>query len=237
MPSKRPLIAITTDYNDRKTQYALNYSYAEAVERAGGLPVMLPYRVNVNLIPEYLATVDGFVLAGGDDLDPAAYGEPFHPNASPIDPPRQSFELALLDALKAKKAPTLGICLGHQVVNVHRGGSLHQFLPDLPRTDAVEHRRLEDWSRRHSVTINPNSRLASIMGSTLIEANTSHKQAVNAVGRDLVVSAHSPDGVIEAAEDPTHPFLITVQWHPERLIDSPEHLNLFKALVDAARKK
>lgn len=237
MPIQRPLIGITTDYNDKKTQYALNYSYAQAVERAGGLPVMLPYRVPVTLIPDYLARIDGFILAGGDDLDPASYGETFHPKASPVDPPRQQFELALVDALDRAQTPVLGICLGHQLVNVHRGGSLHQFLPDLSRNQAIEHRRLEDWGRRHSVTINPTSRLATIMGRTITETNTSHKQAVNSVGRNLIVTAHSPDGVIEAAEDPNHPFLVTVQWHPERMIDSPEHLNLFRALVETASRR
>ena len=128
--------------------------------------------------------------------------------------------------------PVLGVCLGSQVMNVHRGGSLHQFLPDQDRAEPLEHRRIgDDWSFRHTVTVEPKSGLAHVLGTTTVESNSSHKQAVNLPGKGLRVVAHSPDGVVEATEDPSFPFYLGVQWHPERQNDQAVQLRLFEHLV------
>jgi putative glutamine amidotransferase len=128
----------------------------------------------------------------------------------------------------------LGVCLGCQVINVHRSGSLIQFLPDLP--DKLEHRKLNDVVLRHDVTISPDSVLALAVRKTQISVNTYHKQAVDTVGRGLRVTARAPDGVIEAIEDPTMPLLVGVQWHPERISSEPEHSAIFKMLVEASER-
>src|SRR5207302_8089962 len=122
---------------------------ATAVEKAGGLPLLLPYRTDVSLIPQIVDLLDGMLFSGGNDLDPALYGETYHPKAQPIDPARQKFELALLAEVERRRVPTLGICLGCQLLNVYRGGSLHQFLPDMARDSTLEHRRLEEEPPRH----------------------------------------------------------------------------------------
>jgi putative glutamine amidotransferase len=238
----RPIIGITVDYNDSQTCYESPYAYATAVEKAGGLPVLLPYRADLTLVTQYADLVDGMLFSGGNDLDPHAYGEEWHPKVSPIDPAREAFERALLVEVEKRRTPTLGICLGSQLINLHRGGSLYQFLPELDRPAALEHRKTGgDVERdgagavnRHGITLNPESIATQAIGKREIDANTSHKQAVKTPGRGLRIIGKSPDGIVEGVEDPTLPLLLGVQWHPERLHDEPDHLALFKLLVDKA---
>jgi putative glutamine amidotransferase len=234
----RPVIGITMDYGDKPKQYMLPYDYTTSVERAGGLPWPLPFKSDLSLIPEFVDRLDGILFSGGDDLDPALFGETRHPNAEPIDPDRQRFELALIAEVEKRRMPALGICLGCQLMNVHRGGSLNQFLPDEQRDEALEHRRLApgDSTRRHAVKLEPGTRLAAAVGKGEISVNTRHKQSVNRTGKGLRVIAKAPDGVVEAIEDPSHPFFMAVQWHPENLSNEPEHLAPFKLLVEHARK-
>jgi len=232
----RPFIAVTTDYVTGKPHYMLPWTYCEAIEKAGGLPVMLPYKADLSLVPEYVDKFDGFVLAGGDDLDPSLYGQEYHPMAQRIDPDRQKFEFALLVEIEKRRAPVLGVCLGSQVMNVYRGGSLHQFLPDLTRDSALEHRRLDDWGRRHGVIVEPDTHIGRAIGKREIISNTSHKQAVDRLGRNLRITARAPDGVIEGTEDPSLPFFVGVQWHPERQNEEKDHLAIFRALVEATRR-
>ena len=234
---RRPRIGITVDYVTGKPHYMLPWTYAQAVEKAGGLPILLPYRVDNSLAGQYLDGLDGVVLSGGDDLDPALFGEERHPMAKAVDPDRQKFEFALLTEIERRATPVLGVCLGSQLMNVHRGGSLHQFLPDIERADPLEHRRIgDDWSFRHAVSVDSNSRLAHVLGQTTMASNSSHKQSVSKVGHGLRVVAHAPDGVVEATEDPSFPFYIGVQWHPERQNDEADHLRLFEGLVSAAAR-
>ncbi|HEX8912786.1 MAG TPA: gamma-glutamyl-gamma-aminobutyrate hydrolase family protein [Humisphaera sp.] len=233
---RRPLIGITTGYVDEKpTWYESPSDYARSVERAGGLPVLLPFRTDLSLVPDLLDAVDGVLFSGGNDLDPGLFGQTWHPNAVPIDPARQSFELALIAEAERRRTPSLGVCLGSQLMNVHRGGSLHQFLPDLARPEPVEHRHLGDRSYRHPVRIEPGTVLAAAYGRDGASANSRHKQAIDRLGRGLRVNAVAPDGVVEGVEDPSLPLFLGVQWHPENLTaDQPEHLAPFLLLVRTA---
>lgn len=235
---RRPVIGITVDTHDKPNQYESPCGYATSVERAGGLPVLLPYKADVALVSDYVDLCDGIILSGGNDIDPAVYGDaPYHPKAAPIDPLRQRFEMALLAEIERRRTPVLGICLGSQMMNVYRGGSLHQHLPDIERPGQLEHGKLEEGRYpRHDVTLVADSLLGQTIGRTDVLANSSHKQAVKTVGRGLRVVATAPDGVIEATEDPAFPLWLGVQWHPERISDEPEHLKLFQLLVDRARR-
>jgi putative glutamine amidotransferase len=234
----RPLIGITLDYGEKPNRYMLPCDYATSVERAGGIPLAIPYRTDLSLIPEILDRLDGVLFSGGDDLDPTLYGEQRHPRAEAIDPDRQQFELALLAEVERRRVPALGVCLGSQLMNVHRGGSLIQFLPEHERHEPIEHRKVVDGDRRlHPVKIDPDSILGKAIGKGEILANTRHKQAINKVGRNLRVTAHALDGVIEAIEDPSMPLYLAVQWHPENLSTSPEHLAPFKLLVEKAGQR
>jgi putative glutamine amidotransferase len=231
----RPLIGITVDTaDDDPPHYESPMAYATAVEKAGGLPMLLPYRIDLSLIPQIVDRLQGVLFTGGNDLDPTLYGETYHPKAMPIDPDRQRFELALMAEVEKRRMPTLGICLGSQVMNVYRGGSLNQFLPDIPRENPLEHRNLNKAYPRHGVLLAPESIAAQVIGHREVDANTAHKQSVKTVGRGLRITATSPDGVIEGIEDPTFPLFLGVQWHPERLHAEKDHLALFKLLVDKA---
>ncbi len=231
----RPLVGITVDTaDDQPPQYESPMAYATAVEKAGGLPVLLPYQIDHALIPQMVDRLQGVLFSGGNDLDPAIYGETYHPKAVPIDPNRQRFELALMAEVEKRRMPALGVCLGSQLMNVYRGGSLNQFLPDIPRADAIEHRNLERSYPRHGIRLVPGSIAAAVIGHADVDGNTAHKQSVKTPGRGLRIIATSPDGVIEGIEDPTFPLFLGVQWHPERLHAEKDHLALFKLLVDKA---
>src|SRR5439155_3780178 len=222
----RPVIGITTDSNDADDRYMSTMTYAASVEKAGGLPLLLPYRVDHALIPQYVDLLDGILFSGGNDLCPTLYGQPeWHPNAVKIDPHRQDFELALIAEVERRRMPTLGICLGSQLMNVHRGGALCQFLPDVECENKIEHRRLKDRDpTRHPVKVDTTTQLGRALGSSEISVNTYHKQAATRLGRGLKIVATAPDGVIEGFEDPTFPLFAAVQWHPERLSDEAVHL-------------
>ncbi len=230
----RPLIGITLDAADKPGRYELNHDYATAIERAGGIPFPLLYMLDHSLIPEVLDRLGGVLLTGGNDMDPARYGQQRHPNAVQLEPERERFEFALLEAIERRKLPVMGICLGCQVMNVHRGGSLHQFLPEVPRENALEHRRLDRDSPRHAVQIDVDTRLGQIWQKPELSANTYHKQAIHRLGHNLRVVATAPDGVIEAIEDPSFPLFAAVQWHPERLSDESDHLAIFQLLIQSA---
>lgn len=235
--TRRPIIGMTLGQSDSQpTRYELPMDYATSIERAGGIPLAIPYRTDLSLVPDILDAVDGMLFTGGDDLDPAIYGETYHPKAVPVDPDRQRFELALLAEVERRRVPALGICLGSQLMNVHRGGSLIQFLPEHARENPLDHRKdAANPTRRHAVQIDPDSLLGQAIGKSKVMANSRHKQAVRNLGRGLRISARAPDGVVEAIEDPSMPLFLAVQWHPENLSTEPEHLAPFKLLVEKSR--
>jgi putative glutamine amidotransferase len=152
-----------------------------------------------------------------------------------MDEARQEFEFALLAEVERRRLPALGVCFGSQLMNVYRGGSLHQFLPEVPRENAIEHRKLDRDLPRHPVQIDPSSIIGRAIGRSEVSANTYHKQAVKKLGHGLRIVATAPDGVVEAFEDPSFPLFAAVQWHPERLSEEPEHLAVFRLLVEKAR--
>lgn len=227
----RPLIGITTDSHPKPDHYESPAAYGRAVEAAGGLSVLLPFHSDVSLAKHYADRLDGVLFSGGGDLNPQFYGQPRHPKAVPLDPARERFELALLAEAEQRRMPVLGICLGSQLMNIHRGGSLFQFLPDVPRTPNLEHRRLADAAPLHPVRIDPDSILGRILQKEQIVVNSSHKQSVDRLGKGLKITATAPDGVVEAMEDPDFPLFMAIQWHPERMFDQPDHLALFQLLV------
>jgi putative glutamine amidotransferase len=235
--SKRPLIGITVDLCDEGDKYESPMAYAGAVEKAGGLPLLIPFRMDLSIIPELVDRLAGIVFSGGHDLDPGLYGQSWHPKAEHIDPVRQRFELALMAEVEKRRLPTLGICLGSQLMNVYRGGSLHQFLPEVERPSAIEHRKLDAVARRHPTKLDERSALGRAIGKAEISVNSHHKQAADRLGGGLRVVATAADGIIEGFEDPSFPLFAAVQWHPERLADEPEHLAPFKLLVETARSR
>jgi putative glutamine amidotransferase len=236
----KPTIGFDPDVRVREPELGerqeLLRDYTDAVAAAGGVSVILPLTADPAMVDELLDRIDGLVLTGGQDLDPSVYGATPHPETDPMYPSRQLFAIELARAALRRRLPILGICGGHQLVNVACGGDLIQHLPDDgPRGTA--HRIGRDTTK-HFVKIVPHTRLAHILRTNEIEVNSHHHQAIGRLGGGLIASARSADGTIEGVERTAEPFLICVQWHPERLAAKDErHLALFEALVNAASKE
>ncbi len=213
-------------------EMALGMTYVRALEAAGALPVVVPPLVDED-VPRLLARLDGLVLSGGPDLAPAAYGAEPHEELGCTEPGLDAFEYAIaLEAIRLE-LPILGICRGAQTLNVARGGTLHQHLPDVVGRK-IEHRQTVDGAvPTHSVTILSGSRLAKALGTTQLSVNSFHHQAVDCLGTGLHACAWAPDGTIEAVEDGEQPFVLAVQWHAETL-RVPGQEALFEELVCAA---
>ncbi|MCC7138157.1 MAG: gamma-glutamyl-gamma-aminobutyrate hydrolase family protein [Planctomycetes bacterium] len=207
--------------------------YVARVEEAGGLPLLLPVS-SPSSVAEYLSLVDAVLLVGGDDVDPALYGAPRHPELGPVDRRRDEFEIALVRAVVRGQVPTLGVCRGLQVMNVAMGGTLVQHIPaEVP--GAQVHGGLMD--EVHPIDVVPGSRLATLVGAARADVNSHHHQAIARLAPGLVVSARADDGVIEAVEGPGPGFLVGVQWHPERMPASRVTAALFRAFLDAVRAR
>ncbi len=237
----RPRIGITMDVGapdeSRKT-LELPADYAGAIVRAGGLPVLFPWTHDAEIRRAMIESVDGLLIPGGADLDPKLYGQEKHPTTKLVDKERQDFDLAMLALAEQRELPTLGICMGCQTMNVQRRGSLHQHLPEAMAEGGaarIEHARPGDRTNFHAVTIREGTHLAAALKLKELEANSRHHQGFAKIGHGLVATAYAPDGLPEALEDPTLPFWVAVQWHPENLAGSP-HDGLFQALVEAARE-
>jgi putative glutamine amidotransferase len=232
----KPIIGIGSDVlqqkGERDRAFVYN-TYVEALRRAGAVPVVIPPQPeNAEAIVEGL---DGILLAGGEDCDPKIYGEQPHPTVEPMDPRRQSNDLTLARVARDRRVPTLGICLGVQVMNVAAGGTLIQDIGSEVRTD-IDHASEPSDRHRHDVLVQDGTGLAKILGEQEIEVNSSHHQAIRHVGNGLRVTAHAPDGIVEGLEDPSHPFYVGVQWHPEDMPGERSASALFGAFVDAARR-
>jgi putative glutamine amidotransferase len=203
--------------------------YVDKVTQAGGLPVLLPPLDGGSGV---LPRLDGLVLSGGGDIQPARYGANPHPASERFSAERDSAELNLCRRAIAMGLPLLGICRGLQVINVALGGTLHQHLPDLVGDDTHSPERAGCGA--HKVSIESGTRLAQILGRSEAAVPTHHHQAIDHLGRDLVATAWADDGVIEAVEfGQKAPFMVGVQWHPE----AGDDLSLFTALVGAASER
>jgi putative glutamine amidotransferase len=231
----RPLIGITTYHRENvgRSRFTLPSAYVDALRAADGLAVLLtPGEAEPE---ELLARLDGLVLSGGGDLDPASYGAVSHERIYSVSQERDAFEIALLRGALARGLPTLAICRGMQILNVALGGELHPHLPDLVGEE-VSHRSSQTEAASHPVRVDPGSRLAGRLGAGELPAVPSwHHQAVSRLGAGLRVVAWAPDDVIEAVELPGEEQLVAVQWHPELAGAEAHGRGLFEALVARAR--
>lgn len=237
-----PLIGVSTSITvDEYPERAyVNSAYLRAVEQAGGIPVLLAPQLSAAARDALWGRLDGLVLTGGGDIEPARFGEAAHPKTALVSADRDALELELADRALRDDVPTFAICRGLQVLNVALGGTLHQHLPDVVG-DRIEHAQKD---KRHVATHDvkvqtEGTRLGAIVGVSELRVNSFHHQAVHRLGRDLREVAWAPDNVIEALEHADRRrFVVAVQWHPEDLVGHDAAARaLFTAVVDAARSR
>jgi putative glutamine amidotransferase len=242
----RPLIGVTTSEVRRKAsakplpegdlrqpEIVLGMTYARAVESAGGIPVVLAPLADAR-VPALVEQLAGVCLSGGPDLDPTAYGAEPHPKLGPVEPALDAFELAVARCADARGIPVLGVCRGCQTLNVARGGTLHQHVPDVVDGSVAHRQTASGRETSHAVRIEPGSRLAEIVGPGDLAVNAFHHQAVDRLGRGLRAVAWAPDGIVEGIEGAGDALYLGVQWHVETLVHLRRHAQVFEALVATA---
>jgi putative glutamine amidotransferase len=240
----RPIVGVIGGHYERKhggITSGVSPSYLRALEAGGGIPLLIHLTDDAEVIDALYQRCDALLFHGGGDVDPARYGAALHPQCGAPDPLRDQVELALAQRALGDGMPVLGICRGIQLINVAMGGTLYQDIPaELP--GALDHYASRNAEGRtlmpHPIAIEPGSWLAQTLGATELPTNTFHHQALRDVAPGLRVTAHAPDGVIEAVEGDRGEFVVGVQCHPEDLWDAaePRWARLFSGFVQAARR-
>jgi putative glutamine amidotransferase len=244
--TRRPVIGVATQTLEAipgklPLAWVMGQQYVRVLTAAGALPWIIPLlegdEATLRAIYEQ---VDGVFLTGGVDVDPARYGEDRHPKCGPCDPARDWTELTLVRWATSDGKPVLGVCRGHQVINVACGGTLYQDVPDQ-HPQAIKHDffpSAEGYTRDrlvHPVRVVKGSRLETVLGAELVQVNSMHHQGIKTLAPGLAPSAYSPDGMVEGVEGSNGHFLLGVQWHPEELAENhPEMRRLFQAFIAAA---
>lgn len=235
MTQQRPIIGITTYGRDDRGLFGIDDEYVDAVRRAGGIPVLLPPGELYQ--DEILERLDGLIISGGGDVAPARYQGAEHATIEYVDLERDASEIELAQKVVATGLPALNICRGAQVLNVALGGTLVEHLPDEVG-DEIDHRATPQGYVYHPVALEPNSRLAEIVGQMEVNTASWHHQAVRQLAPGLKPVAFAADGTIEALEMLDHPWLIAIQWHPENLAAAdPAQQRIFDALIEAAAQR
>jgi putative glutamine amidotransferase len=214
---RRPRIGIPMRIEHPTDRFYLSRHYSEAVEAAGAAPVHISLIPKVDYVDAVVDGLDGILLPGSDsDVDPLRYGQQPHPNLGAVHTIKDATDLLIIDAAERRQLPLFAICFGMQVLNVSRGGTLIQDIrSQLP--EAIKHEQGTPRDRpSHSVRVEAGTRLSEILRTPGLVVNSHHHQAIETVGANLVATAWSPDGVVEAIEDPrADRFVVAVQWHPE----------------------
>lgn len=235
-----PIIGVTSNFDAPQEgpfgSISVGESYIQAVLHAGGVPVVIPVGLLEEDLQTLLAHLDGILFTGGSDIDPQRFNGRSHPRVYGIDERRDALELRLVRMAAEEGKPFLGICRGIQVINVALGGTLYTDIADqLPH--ALKHDWYPDSPRNflaHPVRLEPECRLAQILGGQSVEVNSLHHQGLEHLAPSLRAVGFAPDQLIEAVELPGHPFGLGIQWHPEWLQDDASQRQLFRAFVEAA---
>ena len=237
-----PLIGVSTSVTiDESPERAyVNAAYLRAVEQAGGVPVLLAPQLSPTTRDALWSRLDGLVLTGGGDVEPARFGQPPHPKTALVSGERDALEIELVDRALRDDVPMFAICRGLQVLNVALGGTVHQHVPDV-FGERIQHSQSDKRdAATHDVKLQTEgTRLGTIVGGSELRVNSFHHQAIDRLGRDLRDVGWAPDNLIEAVEHADRRrFVVAVQWHPEELVGQDRAARaLFAAVVEAARAR
>ena len=240
---RRPIIGISSSVIvDNSGSFAgykrayVNKDYVDAVIRAGGVPLIIPFSTDKEVIISQAQLIDGLILSGGHDINPYNYGQEPSQKIGETFPERDTYEIILLEESKKRNIPILGICRGFQLINVAAGGTLYQDLSLIPG-NILKHNQVSNPTlKTHKVEIKENSFISSIFGKETM-VNSFHHQVIDKVANDFIVVAKASDGVVEAIEHKTYKFLVAVQWHPEMLaVNCEKARELFSKFVEEAKK-
>jgi len=240
---RKPIIGISSsvivdesgNFAGYKRAY-VNKDYVDAVLRAGGVPLIIPFTTNKEVIIAQAQLIDGLILSGGHDVSPYNYGQEPSQKLGETFPERDTYEMILLEESKKRNIPILGICRGSQLINVAAGGTLYQDLSLIPGNILKHNQVAKPTLKTHMIKIEENSVIASIFGKETM-VNSFHHQAIDKVADEFRIVARASDGVIEAIEHKTYKFLVAVQWHPEMLaVECEEARKLFTRFVEETKK-
>lgn len=227
----KPIIAITPDYSYELQKYILSQQYVDAVKKAGGYPIA------IFDTDDFSDTIDGIILTGGGDVNPLLFGEQPIIDNGEICPIRDDFEFKLCQWGFSKKLPMLGICRGMQIFCLCCGGSIYQDIYTQTNTNIKHIQKAPRFEATHTIDITENSILYHIAQQKSCTVNSFHHQAVKQTGDNFIVSAKSKDGLIEAIEHKTLPFIVGVQWHPEAMTQDSIQQKLFQTFIQKAIQK
>ncbi|MDR0659762.1 MAG: gamma-glutamyl-gamma-aminobutyrate hydrolase family protein [Prevotellaceae bacterium] len=237
---KRPIIGISGTFTGTNNATQVNSTYTNAVLRAGGVPVVLPINGDKEAMKRMIETIDALIMTGGEDIDPVYYNEEPIPQQGEIVPERDAFDIEMIRLAVERDIPLLGICRGHQLMNVAFGGTLYQDIPSQVKTGVIKHnQKAPSWYGTHKVELEKGSILATTLNKVLVYTNTFHHQAVKDVAPGFVVTARTSDGVVEGIEMKGNKKVFGVQFHPEAPTarGSDEFLPIFTYLVQLAKEK
>lgn len=234
----KPLIGITPLYDYNLSSWWMIPGYGEGIQASGGIPVIMPFSDSPSDTEELVSKLDGFIITGGPDVNPSYYNEEILLQLGLLAPKRDVNEKLIYEAIQRQNKPVLGICRGHQLINVLEGGTLYQDLPSMRPSETRHSQREPNYVMTHKVDLIEGTPISSWMdGAKEMEVNSYHHQAVKDLAPSLKAMALSTeDGIIESYYKPDSKFTVGIQWHPELAFkDHPLHRRIFKALVDACK--
>lgn len=236
--AKKPIIGISGTFGTNKATQ-VSATYINAVIRAGGVPMVLPINEDAEVMRRMVESIDALIMTGGEDIDPVYYNEEPIPQQGEIVPERDAFDIQMIKLAAERNIPILGICRGHQLMNVAFGGTLYQDIPSQVKPKTIKHsQKAPSWYGTHKVELEPNSILAAVLNKTSVYTNTFHHQAVKDVAPSFIVTARTSDGVVEGIEMKGNKKVFGVQFHPEAPTSngSDEFLPIFTYLVKLAKE-
>ena len=234
----KPIIGLIPLYDDEKDSYWMLPGYMKAIEKSGGVPIILPFTQDKDELTVAYGLCDGILFTGGHDVNPTIYGQVISDKCGMACETRDVMEGFLLDLCISDNKPLLGICRGIQFINAYLGGTLYQDLPTEYKSDVEHHMKPPYDNVIHNIDVRGNTKLANIIGAGIHGVNSYHHQAIKELADGLEAMAISEDGLVESIAIKNQKFAIAVQWHPEFSYDSSDDSKkIMKAFVDACRRK